>query len=95
MKRAGKPALFGLQPNSDYFDAAGAAADAEASAFLALAFLAFLAFGAEASVDAAAEAEAGASAANAETANKPVIKAAINFFIFLSLGKLLKDSRFG
>jgi hypothetical protein len=92
MKRAGKPALFDLQLNNDYFDAAGAAADAEASAFFALAFLAFLAFGAEASAEAAAGAEAGASAANAETANKPVIKAAISFFIFLSLGKLLKDS---
>ena len=79
---------------SNYFEAAGAAAEADASAALAfLAFLTFFAFGAEASVEAAgADAEAGASAANAVAANKPAIKAAINFFIFSPLAMLGKST---
>jgi hypothetical protein len=75
-----------------YFDAAGAAAEAEADESAAfLAFLAFFALAglAEASEEAAAGAEAGASAAKAVAANRPAIKAAISFFIFMSLGRLL------
>jgi len=47
---------------------------------------------AEASLEAAAgaEADAGASAANAETANKPAIKAAISFFILTSLYQIVE-----
>ena len=80
---------------SNYFEAAGAAAEAEASAagLAFLTFLTFLAFGVEASAEAAgADAEAGASAANAVAANKPAIKAAINFFIFSPLAMLGKST---
>jgi hypothetical protein len=95
IEKGGISRLF-YRPESNYFEAAGAeaeAAGAAASAFLALAFLTFLAFGADASVEAAgADAEAGASAANAVAANRPAIKAAINFFIFSPLAMLGKSA---
>ncbi|MFZ6743894.1 hypothetical protein ACO0LC_11750 [Undibacterium sp. JH2W] len=72
--------------------------DAEADADAALAFLAFFAFlaGLEASVDAAAAAEAAGADAFAEgadawakavEANRPTTRAAINFFILVSFIK--------
>jgi hypothetical protein len=77
--------------------------DAEADADAALAFLAFFAFlaGLEASVDAAAAAEAAGADAFAEgadawakavEANRPTTRAAINFFIFGVLHKVLVKS---
>lgn len=101
---------FVLRPGLDsgkrrnYFEAAGAAAEAEADESAAfLAFLAFFLAGlAEASAEAAAgaaeaeaEAEAGASAAKAEAANRPAIKAAISFFILTSLYQVVEEARFG
>ena len=78
----------------NYFDAAGAAAEADASAagLAFFAFFIFLAFGAgaEASVAAAGVEAAGASAAKAETANIPAIKAAIRFFILRSFNEIKK-----
>lgn len=86
MKKGRKTCPFN-QVKTNYLDAAGAAADAEASAagLAFFAFFAFLAFGAgvEASAEAAGAEAAGASAAKAETANKPAIRAAIRFFIFV------------